>query len=36
MEELIKLAGVCVVCVPLAALLRRREPELALTLTAAR
>ncbi len=35
MEELIKLAGVCVVCVPLAALLRRREPELALTLTAA-
>ena len=27
MEELIKLAGVCVVCVPLAALLRRAERE---------
>ena len=35
MEELVRLAGACVVCVPLAALLRRREPELALLLTAA-
>lgn len=33
--DLIRLAGVCVACLPLAALLRRREPELALLLTAA-
>lgn len=35
MGELARLAGVCAVCLPLAALLRRREPELALVLTAA-
>ncbi len=35
MGELLRLAGACAVCLPLAALLRRREPELALVLTAA-